>query len=139
MVGFPGGGPAAVTLPPNSAPYAGNNCTLGMVSFLGAADHWLGVLAGITGRYTVAVQHLKAALARHRGMRSRPWTALTQEAYGRVLTRRGEETDIERARLLTRSAMRTVGEFGLAAILDRPACGADTPDGPGYLAWVNSD
>ena len=29
-----------------AAPYAGSNCTLGFASFLGAADHWLGVLAG---------------------------------------------------------------------------------------------
>ena len=103
-----------------AAPYAGSNCTLGTVSFLGAADHWLGVLAGVTGRHAVAVRHLKAALARHRGMRSRPRTALTQETYGRVLTRHGEETGIERARLLTGSAMLTAGELGLAAIRDRP-------------------
>jgi DNA-binding SARP family transcriptional activator len=102
------------------APYAGSNCSLGVASFLGAADHWLGVLAGVSGRYTVAIQHLEAALARHRDMGSRPWTALTQEAYGRVLTLRGEEADIDRARMLTGSAMRTAGELGLEAIKERP-------------------
>ncbi len=103
-----------------AAPYAGNNCTLGVASFLGAADHWLGVLAGATGRFTVAIAHLEAALARHREMGSRPWTALTEEAYGRVLSRRGQAADSEQARTLTESAMRTAEEFGLAAITNRP-------------------
>lgn len=102
-----------------AAPYAGNNCTLGVASFLGAADHWLGVLAGAAGCYAVAVQHLETGLARHRDMGSRPLTALTQEAYGRVLSRCGDKADIERARMLTESAMRTADELGLAAIRDR--------------------
>ena len=37
-----------------AAPYAGSNCTLGLASFLGAADHWLGVLATAAGRYNEA-------------------------------------------------------------------------------------
>ncbi len=87
-----------------------------MATFLGAADHWLGVLAGVAGRYTEAARHLEAALARHRDMGSRPMTALTQDAYGRVLSMRGQAADTERARELTASAMRTAGELGLAAI-----------------------
>jgi hypothetical protein len=102
-----------------AAPYAGNNCTLGVASFLGAADHWLGVLAGAAGRYTLAVKHLEAGLARHRDMGSRPLTALTQEAYGHVLSRRGETADSDRARMLTGAALRTADELGLAAIRDR--------------------
>jgi hypothetical protein len=103
-----------------AAPYAGNNCTLGAAGFLGAADHWLGVLAGVADRFTEAVQHLEAGLARHRDMGSRPLMALTQEAYGHVLSRRGEEADIGRARALTGSAMRTADELGLVTIRDRP-------------------
>jgi hypothetical protein len=78
------------------------------------------VLAGVAGRPAPAIQHLEAALARHRSMGSRPFMALTQEAYGRVLSLSANAADIERARLLTRSAMRTAGELGLAAIRDRP-------------------
>ena len=103
-----------------AAPYAGRNCTLGVATFLGAADHWLGVLAGVAGRYTEATGHLEAALVRHRDMGSAPMTALTQDAYGRVLSMRGQAADIGRARELTASAMRTAGELGLAAITDRP-------------------
>jgi transcriptional regulator with XRE-family HTH domain len=102
-----------------AAPYAGNNCTLGVATFLGAVDHWLGVLAGVAGRFTEAAQHLEAALARHHAMGSRPMTALTQQAYSRVLSMRGETADIERAHGLAASAMRTAGELGLAAIRDR--------------------
>ena len=102
-----------------AAPYAGRNCTLGVATYLGAADHWLGVLAGVAGRFTDAASHLEAALGRHQDMGSRPLTALTQEAYGRVLSMRGEAADIERARGLTAAATRTAEELGLAAISDR--------------------
>jgi hypothetical protein len=102
-----------------AVPYAGNNCTLGVASLLGAADHWLGVLAGVTGRYAQAAAHLEAALARHGEMGSRPLTALTQEAYGHVLSLRADPGDAERSRELTASAMFTAGELGLAAITDR--------------------
>ena len=103
-----------------AAPYAGSNCTLGLASFLGAADHWLGVLATTAGRYADACAHFEAALARHREMGARPWTALTEEAYGRVLSLRGRPADTERAAALTASAMRTAGELELAAIANRP-------------------
>lgn len=103
-----------------AAPYAGRNATLGVATFLGAADHWLGVLAGTAGRFTEAVRHLEAALSRHRDMGSRPFTALTQHACARVLTMRGQAADTGRARELTAAAMRTAGELGLAAIRDRP-------------------
>jgi tetratricopeptide (TPR) repeat protein len=103
-----------------AVPYAGSNCTLGLASFLGAADHWLGVLAGAAGRFPEAIAHLEAALARHREMGARPWTALTEEAYGRVLALRGRAADRERAGKLTESAMRTGRELGLAAITSRP-------------------
>lgn len=103
-----------------AAPYAGHNCTLGVATFLGAADHWLGVLAGTVGRRAAAARHLEAALTRHQDMRSRPFAALTQEAYARVLTAGGAAADRERAQELRASAMRTAGELGLAAISARP-------------------
>jgi hypothetical protein len=103
-----------------AAPYSGSNCTLGLASFLGAADHWLGVLATAAGRYTEATTHLEAALMRHREMGARPWTALTEEAYGRALSLRGRPADLTRAAALTESAMRTAEELGLAAIANRP-------------------
>jgi transcriptional regulator with XRE-family HTH domain len=103
-----------------AAPYAGPNATLGVATFLGAADHWLGVLAGTAGRFAAAARHLDAALARHQDMGSRPFTALTQQAYAQVLTMRGDAADLERSRELTASARRTADELGLAVIRDRP-------------------
>jgi tetratricopeptide (TPR) repeat protein len=102
-----------------AAPYAGNTCTLGVVCSLGAVDHWLGVLAAVTGRFTEATGHLEAALRRHRDMASRPLQALTEEAYARVLSARGEPGDAERAAVLRESAMRIAGELGLAAVRGR--------------------
>ena len=108
-----------------AAPYAGRNCTLGLASFLGAADHWLGVLAAAADRPAQAIAHLEAALTRHRQMGAKPWTALTEEAYGRVLSLRGqaangeESADVEQAAKLTESAIRAAEELGLAAITTR--------------------
>lgn len=67
-----------------AVPYSGHNCTLGVATFLGACDLWLGVLAGTAGRAEAAVAHLEAALARHQEMGARPWTALTREALERA-------------------------------------------------------
>ena len=103
-----------------TAPYAGHNATLGVATFLGAADHWLGVLAGTAGRFAAAARHLDAALARHQDMGSRPFTALTQQAYARVLSMRGDAADLERSRQLTAAARQTAEELGLAVIRDRP-------------------
>jgi len=102
-----------------AAPYAGNNCTLGVASFFGAVDHWLGVLATVTGRFTEAIRHLDVALERHGAMGSRPLTALTQEAYAHALSMRKETADTERARTLMEVALRTADELGLAAIRNR--------------------
>lgn len=102
-----------------AAPYVGTNCTLGVASFFGAVDHWLGVLAAAVGRYAEAAGHLEAALERHRAMRSRPLTALTELAYGSVLSQLGDAADAGKAREYAESALRTADEFGLTAIKRR--------------------
>jgi hypothetical protein len=77
------------------------------------------VLAGAAGRFTEAIAHLEAALARHREMGARPWAALTEEAYGHVLSLRGQAADVEQAAKLTESATHAAEELGLAAITNR--------------------
>jgi hypothetical protein len=99
--------------------YAGHNCTLGVASCFGAVDHWLGVLAGVGGRFGEAVGHFEAALKRHNTMGALPLQALTQEAYAHVLSTQGQPADSERASALLESAMRVASQLGLAAISDR--------------------
>jgi hypothetical protein len=53
-------------------------------------------------------------------MGARPLTALTEDAFGRVLAARGAAGDAERARTLLASAKRTAEELGLTAITGRP-------------------
>jgi hypothetical protein len=102
-------------------PYAGHNATLGLASFLGAADHWLGVLAAAAGRVEVARAHLEAALQRHRAMESRPFAALTEEALGQLLAVGGAPADQTRAAGLTAAALGTAAELRLPAIAGRAA------------------
>jgi tetratricopeptide (TPR) repeat protein len=101
-------------------PYAGHNATMGLATFLGAADHWLGVLAAAAGRFEAARAHLEAALERHQAMGSRPFTALTEESLGHLLTVGGPTADQDRAAALTASALSTARELGLGAIAARP-------------------
>jgi transcriptional regulator with XRE-family HTH domain/tetratricopeptide (TPR) repeat protein len=110
-------------------PYAGNNCTLGLVSLLGSVDHWLGVLAAAAGRFTDAVRHLETALERHQAMAARPFTALTEEALAHVLSLRGHAADARRQHALVTSALQTADELGLAGIAGRARLRGSRPPG----------
>lgn len=105
-------------------PFADHNCTLGLTSFLGAVAHYLGVLAGVLGRWDAAAAHFEAALERHQAMRSRPYVALTQQAYADVLVTRDGPADRERAHHLHEGALGIAGELGLQAIQARARLGA---------------
>ena len=54
-------------------------------------------------------------------MESRPFTALTEETLGHLLSAAGGPADRERAAALTASALGSAAEFGLAAISQRSA------------------
>jgi hypothetical protein len=97
-------------------PYAWQNCTVGVASFNGSVSHYLGVLAGVLGRWDDAARHLEAALERHRSMRGRAFVALTQQAYSEVLAERAAPGDRERAAALEGEAMATASELGLGAL-----------------------
>jgi DNA-binding SARP family transcriptional activator len=56
--------------------------------FLGAVRHHLGLLCATTGTHDEAQQHLRAALAEHRQLRSPTWIRLTQEALRTIDTQR---------------------------------------------------
>ena len=70
------------------APFEGHGAQVaGAVSFAGAVDHYLGMLAGALGRRDHAERHLGAADRIHRAMGARPWqvrTALEQARLGLV-------------------------------------------------------
>jgi ATP/maltotriose-dependent transcriptional regulator MalT len=70
----------------------------------GAADRYLGILAGLIGRSDEAEAHFQAALALETRAEMPVWVAQTQLAYGRFLAERGTPADIAHARELLASA-----------------------------------
>jgi class 3 adenylate cyclase/tetratricopeptide (TPR) repeat protein len=100
-------------------PYAGHNCTLGLLSFNGAVAHHLGVLLGVMTRWDEAVHYLETALQRHEAMGARPYTALTQQALATALHRRNDPGDRRRAEETGEVALATAEDLGLRAVRSR--------------------
>lgn len=98
------------------APYSGRNCVLGYAAYLGAVDHHLGALESVLGRTDDAVDHLDAALERHRVIDARPWVALSAGWLANALATRDRRRDLDRARQLHAEATSLAGELGVAAL-----------------------
>ncbi len=109
----------AAALVDRAMPYAGRNCTLGLLSFNGAMALHIGVLLGVLERWDEAVTHLDAALERHETMGARPYAALTQQAQAVALRRRGRPGDRGRADELEEAALATAASLGLRAVEQR--------------------
>lgn len=94
-------------------PLSGRNARMGLVSFLGAVDHYLGSLAVVLDRPDAAIAHFTAALSRHRQMRARPWVALTAGELAAVL----RSTGASGHEPLAEEAWRLANDLGLQLVL----------------------
>lgn len=101
-------------------PLAGGNVQIGqLAACYGAADRYLGMLAGTFGEWETAEAHFESALELNRRMGAHTWTAHTTYEYGRMLLRRGNQRDVDRAhKLLTETAW-TCERFGLHGLLHK--------------------
>jgi hypothetical protein len=81
--------------------------------YLGSADHHLGMLAATAGNWRAAERHLRTAMAAHHALRTRPWAALTQQAYAGMLRGRGGPGDLARADQLDASAHAGAAALGM--------------------------
>jgi hypothetical protein len=75
---------------------------------------YLGLAATTAGRLDEAAEHFEAALAMNERMGARPWLALTQRDYARMLRHRYARGDRERAHGLAEAALATCRELGMA-------------------------
>jgi DNA-binding CsgD family transcriptional regulator len=119
-------------------PHAGANVMIGVaVASYGAADRYLGMLAGTLGDVEAADAHLTAAMALNRRMGARTWMAHTAFWHARVLLASGDRDAAARARTLQREAESLATAVGLPTLLARlraldgppVAAGAPLPDG----------
>jgi tetratricopeptide (TPR) repeat protein len=103
------------------APWAELNAVDVAEGSRGAVSRYLGLLAAATGRPGQAGSHLEAAMAMNERMGARPWLALTQEDYARMLLARRDAGDAERARDLLDRALATYRELGMESQAARAA------------------
>lgn len=109
----------AALLYPELAPLAGSNVMVGhLVAYYGAADRYLGMLAGTLGEWDRAEAHFEQALAANQAMDARTWLAHTNHEYARMLLARGGEHR-RRAEPLLAKADRLAREIGMAALAKR--------------------
>jgi DNA-binding SARP family transcriptional activator len=118
-----GDGAAAGRLAEPLAPWAGHHLAAGH-TYLGAADHHLGILAATAGRWEDSRDHFRAAQAAHERLGARPWQALTAQAYAGMLRGRDGPGDRTRAAELDATAHAAADRLGMALPgWGRPALG----------------
>jgi DNA-binding SARP family transcriptional activator len=96
-------------------PYAHRPCSVGYLSFAGAASFHLGRLAAVLEDWSDAERHLQAALRHHSSLRARGWVALTQRALADVLNARGRPSDRDWIDALRAEADHVTRNLGLRA------------------------
>jgi DNA-binding CsgD family transcriptional regulator/tetratricopeptide (TPR) repeat protein len=103
-------------------PYAGSNVMVGhLVSCYGAADRYLGMLAGVLGEWATAEAHFESALELNARLGARTWRAHTAFEYARMLLARRAGRDRTRAAALLGEAMSFAESLGLSALAGRAA------------------
>jgi class 3 adenylate cyclase len=101
-------------------PYEGINVVVQPgIGALGSASLYLGRLAALMGRTHTAERHFEDALEMNRRMRARPWLAYAQCEYGRLLLRRDNHGDTERAQEMLASALDLAQQLGMRALVER--------------------
>ncbi len=82
---------------------------------LGPVSRLLGILASTTCAYADAARHFEDALAMNARIGTRPWLARTQDDYARMLRRRDEAGDAQKARSLLEGARAMYRELGMGS------------------------
>ncbi len=85
----------------------------------GSASRYLGLLAGVLGRWEDAERHFEHAIEVNKRMGTRRWTGWTQNQYAEMLLRRGAEGDREKALSLLGEALETAQTLGMKALVER--------------------
>ena len=109
----------AALLYPELAPLAGSNVMIGhLVAYYGAADRYLGMLAGTLGEWGLAEEHFEQALAANLAMEAKTWLAHTNYEYARMLLTRGDENR-DRAQALLVEGDRLARVIGMVTLRNR--------------------
>jgi hypothetical protein len=110
---------AAQVLYPLLRPYAGQFITMNMeqpVACLGSGSLYLGLLATTASRWSEAAAHFEASISEHERLGAVPFLTRTRYEYARMLLRRGEPADLDRAHELLERAAPTAQALGMTAV-----------------------
>jgi DNA-binding CsgD family transcriptional regulator/tetratricopeptide (TPR) repeat protein len=111
---------AAERIYPELLPRQGSNAMIGhLVACFGATDRFLGMLAAVLGEWDLAERHFEAAAALNRQLDANTWLAHTLCEHGRMLIRRGRESDTDQARHLVSEALTLAERHGLTRVQSR--------------------
>jgi hypothetical protein len=100
-------------------PHRARNVQVGLVTCLGSAERFLGLLAAAMSDWEAARDHFESALAKNASSGLRSTVPTISREYAEMLLARGAAGDVERARELlhqTRADAEAAGMTGLAAI-----------------------
>lgn len=100
-------------------PFADRLVVLGPVVALGSVSHCLGQLAGTMQNWDAAIRHFEHALAEHERLGAPHWLALTQVEYARMLLRRQQPGDRNRAQVMLATVIDTARELDLSAFVEK--------------------
>ncbi len=103
------------------APLTGMNVMIGhLVAYYGAADRYLGMLAGTLGEWELAEDHFQRAMALNRQMQAMTWLAHTEYEYARMIHRHAAGAgDRRRAASLLAEADELAAGIGMSALRNR--------------------
>jgi tetratricopeptide (TPR) repeat protein len=99
-------------------PYERLNAVDAPEGMRGSVARYLRIL-GVRTRPNDAETHFENAIEMNRGMRTRPWLALTQEDYARMLLAPDGRRHAEKAEALFEEALSTHRELGMTGPLER--------------------
>jgi DNA-binding CsgD family transcriptional regulator/tetratricopeptide (TPR) repeat protein len=118
----------AAAVYPELESLAGSNVMIGhLVACYGAADRYLGMLAGTLGERERAQEHFERAMELNRRMGAATWLAHTAFEYARLLLAQGPR-ERDRAGALLAEAAGLAERIGMPALLGRiRALGSSTP------------
>lgn len=106
---------------PELEPLSGTNVMIGhLVTYYGAADRYLGMLAATLQDWERAEEHFERALALNQAMGARTWLAHTAYEYARMLIESGEPESDRTAGMLSLAA-ELASSIGLMALSGRIA------------------
>jgi class 3 adenylate cyclase len=91
----------------------------GLVDCYGSASRYLGLLAGVLGRWEDAERHFEDAIEADQRMGTRRWTGWGQYQYAKMLLDPDRQGDREKALSLLSQALDTAQELGMKALLER--------------------